>query len=119
MVWSGLPDPGETRTQLRSDSDSEQEDLDRFILAWEELDVDRNGLTVAEAIKKSESPIGPKIPIERIDPRVTSTCREEECSPRKQTQIIQRSNLQWKMLQNQTSKKQQSIKSVVCRRSGV
>jgi len=50
IVHAGLADPGETREQVREESDSEGQNLKRFISAWEKLDPENIGMTISEAI---------------------------------------------------------------------
>ena len=48
IVWAGLPDPGNTRQELRKRSDEKADILRRLIDGWQEVDTDGNGLTVAK-----------------------------------------------------------------------
>ncbi len=54
IVFAGLADPGETREQVREESDSEGQTLRAFIAAWEQLDPNNLGMTISEAIKRVE-----------------------------------------------------------------
>jgi len=51
VVWLGLPDPGETRQELRDQSDNSAATLRALIAGWEELDPDGKGVTAAKAIE--------------------------------------------------------------------
>ncbi len=48
IVWAGLPDPGNTRQELRKRSDEKADILRRLIDGWQEADADGNGFTVAK-----------------------------------------------------------------------
>jgi len=50
LVWAGLPDPGETRTRLAEESDSEAQTLRKLLVGWQEIDPAGYGKTAAEAI---------------------------------------------------------------------
>jgi hypothetical protein len=50
VVWLGLPDPGETRQELRDRSDNSGATLRALIAGWEELCPDGESATAAEAI---------------------------------------------------------------------
>lgn len=51
VVWCGLPDPGETREELRSRSDREVGALRALIEGWREIDPDGEGVTASQALK--------------------------------------------------------------------
>ena len=51
IVWSGLVDPGETRTELRQTSDSEAGALRQMLMAVRKLDPDAHGLRAADMLK--------------------------------------------------------------------
>jgi hypothetical protein len=52
VVWTGLPDPGETREELANESDIESQALEGLIAGLEELDQKSNGLTANKIIQK-------------------------------------------------------------------
>ena len=52
IVWTGLPDPGSTRTELVSQSDREAVALRQLLAGWEELDSAGVGMTVAAALRE-------------------------------------------------------------------
>jgi hypothetical protein len=52
VVWCGLPDPGDTRTELRTQADRDATTLRQLIAGWEEVDPGGSGMTVATAIKR-------------------------------------------------------------------
>ncbi len=52
IVYAGSADPGETRLQVREESDSEGQSLRSFMWAWEKLDENNSGMTISEAIKR-------------------------------------------------------------------
>ena len=54
IVFAGLADPGQTREQVREESDSEGQTLRAFMSAWEKLDPENLGMTIYEAIKRVE-----------------------------------------------------------------
>ena len=54
IVFAGLADPGQTREQVREESDSEGQTLRAFMSAWEKLDPENLGMTISEAIKRVE-----------------------------------------------------------------
>lgn len=51
LVWTGLPDPGETREELSRSSDREAAALRALIRGWDEIDPDGAGLTASKAIE--------------------------------------------------------------------
>jgi len=51
VVWSGQVDPGETREELRSTSDSEAGALRQMLLAVQQVDQDQHGLRTADMLK--------------------------------------------------------------------
>ena len=51
LVWCDLPDPAETRTELRSQADREAATLRQLVAGWEEADRSGAGMTVAAALK--------------------------------------------------------------------
>lgn len=55
VVWLGLPDPGDTRYQLRERSDSDAATLAMLIEGWEEIDPCRKGITVKRAMDLLEA----------------------------------------------------------------
>jgi hypothetical protein len=48
VVWCGLPDPAETREELRSQSDTESTALRSLIGAFEKIDTKGKGMTTAQ-----------------------------------------------------------------------
>ncbi len=57
VVWVGLPDPGETRLELRTHADRESIALRQLISGWEEMDSYSHGLTVIQVLQSlSEHP---------------------------------------------------------------
>ena len=52
VVWVGLPDPGETRTELREQADREAGALSSLLDGLDEADEDRTGLLSSEIIAK-------------------------------------------------------------------
>lgn len=54
IVWVGLPDPGDTREELRRASDREASALRAIIRGWAEIDPDGTGLTSAKIIERLE-----------------------------------------------------------------
>jgi hypothetical protein len=55
IVWAGLADPWQTNVSVRDEIDTEADELAALIAAWEELDPDGDGLTVAAARKKFQA----------------------------------------------------------------
>ena len=53
IVWCGLEDPGETRTELRATSDSEAEALRQMLTALQQIDQDGHGLRTTDILKIS------------------------------------------------------------------
>jgi hypothetical protein len=51
VVWAGLPDPGETRLELRTQADREAIVLNQLMTGWLEIDPAGRGLTVVQAMK--------------------------------------------------------------------
>ncbi|MGA2060002.1 MAG: primase-helicase zinc-binding domain-containing protein [Thermoguttaceae bacterium] len=51
VVWVGLPDPGETRMELRTQSDREAVALNQLLTGWSEIDPAGRGLTVVQALR--------------------------------------------------------------------
>lgn len=51
IVWCGLVDPGETRTELRATSDSEAGSLRQMLVAVAHVDQDQHGLRTSDMIK--------------------------------------------------------------------
>ena len=51
-MWTGLPDPGETRYLLQAEADVTAEAMGLLLLCWEKLDPNRQGLTAAEVIDR-------------------------------------------------------------------
>jgi hypothetical protein len=51
VVWVGLPDPGETRLELRTQSDREAVALNQLMTGWSEIDPAGRGLTVVQTVK--------------------------------------------------------------------
>jgi hypothetical protein len=51
VVWLGLPDPGDTREELRSRSDRDANALRALINGWQEIDPHGAGMTAARALK--------------------------------------------------------------------
>ena len=47
-----MPDPGETRQELNATSDNEHGLLRRLMIGWREIDIDNEGLTVAQALRR-------------------------------------------------------------------
>jgi hypothetical protein len=59
IVWLGRCDPADTRDELSKAGDTEAANLAALIEGWDELDPDRRGLTVAQALRKiAEEPLG-------------------------------------------------------------
>lgn len=56
VVWSSLPDPGDTRAETRERHDQELSTLRTIIAGVEDLDPDRQGMTSAEIHKKLSLP---------------------------------------------------------------
>ena len=52
VVWSELPDPGSTRTELTSQADREAVALRQLIAGWEEVNPSGCGMTVGEALRE-------------------------------------------------------------------
>jgi hypothetical protein len=52
VVWAGLPDPAETRLRLQERADVTAEGMGALLAAWEAMDPERRGLTVAEVVHK-------------------------------------------------------------------
>ena len=52
VVWAGLCDPGETRTELREQGDQATQVLRLLIDGWCEVDPGRLGITVSEALRR-------------------------------------------------------------------
>ncbi len=50
VVWTGMPDPGETRLQLQDQADLNAGSMGVLLKCWEEMDPSRRGQTAAEAI---------------------------------------------------------------------
>lgn len=51
IVWCGLVDPGETRTELRATSDSEAGGLRQMLMAVAHVDQDQHGLRTSDMLK--------------------------------------------------------------------
>ena len=51
IVWCGLADPGETRTELRATSDSEAGALRQMLMAVVHVDQDQHGLRTSDMLK--------------------------------------------------------------------
>jgi hypothetical protein len=51
IVWAGLPDPGETRRELRDRAGDTGAAHAQLLRAWERLDPDRQGITATEMIR--------------------------------------------------------------------
>lgn len=51
IVWCGLVDPGETRTELRATSDSEAGGLRQMLVAVAHVDQDQHGLRTSDMLK--------------------------------------------------------------------
>ena len=51
IVWCGLADPGETRTELRATSDSEAGALRQMLMAVNHVDQDAHGLRTSDMLK--------------------------------------------------------------------
>jgi hypothetical protein len=56
VVWVGMPDPGETRLHLQEQSDVVAESMGALLRCWEQMDLDRRGLTAAEVIQACNAP---------------------------------------------------------------
>ena len=52
VVWTGLPDPGETRIQLQDSADTAAESMGLLLNCWQQFDPDRRGLTTSEVIER-------------------------------------------------------------------
>ncbi len=50
IIWLGLPDPGETRANMREQSDTASTAMNELISHWELLDKDGKGLTASQVI---------------------------------------------------------------------
>ncbi|MCA9265236.1 MAG: hypothetical protein KDA60_15350 [Planctomycetales bacterium] len=57
VVWAGLADPGETRTQLAAESDRSAGELRMLLDGWEEADPAGDGLSVSKALQFLDQPI--------------------------------------------------------------
>ena len=51
IIWCGLADPGETRTELRATSDSEAGSLRQMLMAVAHVDQDQHGLRTSDMLK--------------------------------------------------------------------
>lgn len=51
VVWSGLPDPGETRLLLQAQADVAAESMGVLLQCWERMDPERRGKTAAEVVQ--------------------------------------------------------------------
>jgi hypothetical protein len=56
IVWTGFPDPGETRLLLQAQADLAAESMGVLLQCWEQLDPMRCGLTAAEVIQACKEP---------------------------------------------------------------
>lgn len=56
VVWTGLPDPGETRLLLQEQSDVAAECMGVLLQCLEQMDAARRGLTAAEIIQTCKEP---------------------------------------------------------------
>jgi hypothetical protein len=52
VVWLDMPDPAETRLQLREQADAARESMGILLSCWEKMDSDGKGLTTAEVIQR-------------------------------------------------------------------
>jgi len=51
VVWCGMPDPADTREELMATSDRSASELQGLIEGWLEIDPDRKGISVTQALK--------------------------------------------------------------------
>jgi hypothetical protein len=56
VVWTGMPDPGETRLILQEQADLAAGSMGVILDCWERLDPERRGLTAAELIQRLKNP---------------------------------------------------------------
>jgi hypothetical protein len=56
VVWTGLPDPGETRLLLQEQADVAAESMGVLLQCWEQIDSERRGLTTAEVVEMCKNP---------------------------------------------------------------
>jgi hypothetical protein len=56
IIWTGFPDPGESRLLLQEQSDVAAESMSVLLRCWEHLDPQRRGLTAAEVIQTCKEP---------------------------------------------------------------
>ena len=54
MVWSGSPDPGETREELALSSDRDAAGLRALLQGWPEIDPQGQGVTAAQLVRRLE-----------------------------------------------------------------
>jgi hypothetical protein len=55
VVWSGLPDPGETRRELVERSDVQAGSLRTLVEQWHTIDTENEGLLTAEILRRLDS----------------------------------------------------------------
>jgi len=82
IVWSGLPDPGETRTELTTQADRETLALRQLIAGWEEIDSTGRGMTVRAALKILEDSPGQYETLRAAIDEVVSTRAGKKPGPR-------------------------------------
>jgi hypothetical protein len=54
IVWNDLPDPGETRTELREHADVEVATMKVLLRCWRKMDEEGKGMTASEALARLE-----------------------------------------------------------------
>jgi len=52
IVWVGLPDPADTRTELASQADQEALALRQLLTGWEEIDPGGHGVPISEVLRE-------------------------------------------------------------------
>jgi hypothetical protein len=57
IVWNDMPDPGETRRELREHADTEVQNMTVLLRCWQQMDADHRGMTTSEALKQLEKDI--------------------------------------------------------------
>jgi hypothetical protein len=87
IVWAGLEDPGNTRTELRNTSDSEAGALRQMILALSQIDPEGHGLRTSDLLKiasgKDQSFSSCDVDLVREAIEVFSECGIERINNRK------------------------------------
>jgi hypothetical protein len=59
IVWAGLPDPGDTRRELKGEADAEAQIAAALILGWSAVDPFGMGVTTAQVLRNLAEPIDP------------------------------------------------------------